>query len=148
MSSALKDWLKHGWLKPHKTSSQEIADLLAVADSDLTACKTPGLHNDWRFNIAYNAALQLSSAALAISGYQAERTNHHYRVIDSLSHTLAVDSKTIEKFDLFRKKRNISDYERADMISDTEADEMIALAMSLRRGLIAWIRKYHPSLKA
>ena len=55
---------------------------------------------------------------------------------------------TIEKFDLFRKRRNISDYERADMISDIEADEMIALAMSLPRGLIAWIRKYHPSLKA
>src|SRR5205807_308274 len=127
MSSSLKDWLKFGWLKEHKTSPRELADLLAVADRDLIACKTPALHNDWRFNIAYNAALQLASAALAVSGYQAERANHHYRVIDSLSHTLGTDAPTVTQFDTFRKKRNISDYERAGAISDADADEMIVL---------------------
>jgi hypothetical protein len=65
---------------------------LAVADRDLGASKTPGLHNDWGFNIAYNAALQIATAALAASGYQAERANHHYRVIDSLSLTLGTES--------------------------------------------------------
>jgi hypothetical protein len=38
----------------------------------LAASKTPGLHTDWRFNIAYSAALQLASAALAAAGYQAK----------------------------------------------------------------------------
>src|SRR5712691_3923125 len=131
MSSALQDWLKFGWLKEHKTSPEEVAALLAVADRDLTACQTPDLHNDWRFNIAYNAGLQLASAALAISGYQAERANHHYRVIESLAYTLGTDAATIKKFDTYRKKRNISDYERADTISDAEADDMIALAERL-----------------
>lgn len=147
MSDSLKDWLKFGWLKEHKSSPGEVADLLSVADRDLAACGTPGLHNDWRFNIAYNAALQLASAALAISGYQAERAGHHYRVIDSLSHTLGTDSATVKKFDTFRKKRNISDYERADTISDAEADDMIALAERLRRDLTSWIRKDHPEFK-
>ena len=147
MSGILKDWRKFGWLKEHKTSREEIAELLAVADRDLTACKTPGLHNDWRFNIAYNAALQLAAAALAISGYQAERQNHHYRVIDSLAHTLGVDGGTVKIFDTFRKKRNIADYERADTISDAEAAGMIALAEKLRRDLISWIRKNHPDFK-
>ena len=31
----LQDWRNFGWLKDHETSSQEIADLLAVADRDL-----------------------------------------------------------------------------------------------------------------
>lgn len=70
MSATLQDWLKFGWLKEHTTSRQEIADLFAVADRDLAASKTPGLHNDWRFNIAYNAALQVASAALAAAGYR------------------------------------------------------------------------------
>jgi hypothetical protein len=35
-----------------------------------------GLHPDWAFNIAYNAALQVATAALAAAGYQAERLNH------------------------------------------------------------------------
>jgi hypothetical protein len=112
MSASLKDWHKFGWLKEHKTSPQEIADLFAVADRDLAASKTPGLHNDWRFNIACNAALQLASAALAAAGYQAERSNHHYRVIESMGLTLGVDAATLKMFDTFRKKRNISDYER------------------------------------
>src|SRR5229473_3583642 len=144
MSANLKDWLKFGWLKEHKTSGQEIADLFAVGDRDLGACKTPGLHNDWRFNIAYNAALQLASAALAAAGYQAERSNHHYRVIDSLGLTLGVDAATIKMFDTFRKKRNISDYERTGAISDLESEEMGQLAERLRLEVEVWIRKNHP----
>ncbi|MGA2609525.1 MAG: hypothetical protein ABSH01_18960 [Terriglobia bacterium] len=89
---SLADWQKFGWLKAHKTNRNEIAELMAVVDRDLAASKTPGLHNDWSFNIAYNAALQLATAALAASGYQAERANRHYRVIDSLSLTLGTDA--------------------------------------------------------
>ena len=59
---SLEDWQKFGWLKAHKTNRNEIAELLAVADRDLGASKTPGLHNDWGFNIAYNAALQVATA--------------------------------------------------------------------------------------
>ena len=62
---SLKDWLKNGWLVEHKTSPQEITDLLGVMDRDLADCETPGLSPDWRLNIAYNAALQAATAALA-----------------------------------------------------------------------------------
>jgi hypothetical protein len=141
---SLQDWLKFGWLKEHKTSRQEIADLFAVADRDLKACQTPDLVPDWQFNIAYNAALQLASAALAVAGYDAERGNHHYRVIQSLELTLGVDATVIRKFDVFRKKRNITDYERADTISETEAEEMRQLAETLRISVEAWVRKNHP----
>lgn len=122
-----------------------MADLFAVADRDLAACRTPSLHTDWRFNIAYNAALQLATSALAAAGFQAERSNHHYRVIESLALTIGADSATITKFDVFRKKRNISDYERADVVSDFEADEMRRLAEKLRTDVQAWIRKTHPT---
>lgn len=144
MSTGLQDWLKFGWLKDHNPSREEIGDLFAVADRDLAASKTPALHTDWRFNIAYNAALQLASAALAAAGYQAERSNHHYRVIESLGLTIGLDAATIRKFDAFRKKRNISDYERAGGVSDLEADEMFQLAERLRAEVEAWLRENHP----
>src|SRR4030081_3454895 len=99
MSTSLQDWLKYGGLKKHQTSRQEIAALFDLADRDLSASKTLGLHSDWRFNIAYNAALQLAAAALAAAGYQPERSNHHYRVIDSLGLTLGVDAVTIKALD-------------------------------------------------
>jgi len=99
---------------------------------------------DWQFNIAYNAALQPATAALAAAGYEAERVNHHYRVIHSLEFTLGIDSTVIRKFDIFRNKPNISDYERADTISETEAGEMRQLAETLRGSVASWIRKIHP----
>jgi hypothetical protein len=91
--------------------------------------------------------LQLATAALGISGYKAERGNHHYRTIDSLAHTLGTDATTIRKFDMFRKKRNVSDYEHADTISDAEADAMRRLAEKLRVDLTTWIDRNHPSYK-
>jgi hypothetical protein len=136
--------MEHGWLRPHKTSREEIAALFAVADRDLEACRTAGLVADWRFNIAYNAALQLASAALAAAGYLAERSSHHFRVIQSLEFTIGADAGTLRKFDLFRKKRNIADYERAESVSDLEAEQMRLLAASLRSSVAAWIKKDYP----
>ncbi len=120
---------------------------MAIADRDLSASKTPGLHHDWSFNIAYNAALQLATAALAACGYQAERANHHYRVIDSLSLTLGTDAETIKKFDIFRKKRNISDYERVGTVSSREVEEIQLLAERLRAEFELWLWNNHPELK-
>jgi hypothetical protein len=141
---SLQEWVKFGWVRPHTTSAREIEDLFALADRDLDACETPGLVPDWRFNIAYNAALQLATAALCASGFVAERGSHHLRVIYSLEFTIGADATTIRKLDLFRKKRNISDYERAGSVSDAEIQEMAKLARRLRREVAAWIRTEQP----
>jgi hypothetical protein len=45
---------------------------------------------------------------------------------------------------VFRKKRNITDYEKADTISDIEAEEMRQVAETLRREVEAWVRNQHP----
>jgi len=45
-----------------------------------------------------------------------------------------------------RKLRNASDYERAGLISDTEADGMLKLALRLRKEVEAWIRANYPTL--
>lgn len=84
---------------------------------------------------------------LAACGYQAERSNHHFRVIDSLPLTLGTDAATVRKFDIFRKKRNISDYERAGTVSAEEAREMSVLAQKLREDLVVWLDTTHPELK-
>ena len=146
MNVSLKDWLRNGWLVDHQTSPQEIGELLGVTDRDLDACQTPALNTDWRFGIAYNAALQAATAALAASGYRATREAHHYRVIQSLAYTIKADQNLIHKFDRFRKKRNIGGYERIGAVSDMEAGEMFNLAKSLREEVEQWLQKYHPDL--
>jgi hypothetical protein len=51
-----------------------------------------------------------------------------------------------QKLDAFRKKRNISEYNHAGVITAIELDEMIVLAGNLRRSVEAWIVAEFPSL--
>jgi hypothetical protein len=97
-------------------------------------------------NIAYNAALQVATAALAAAGYRASRDSHHFRVIQSLHETVGTDSSTVATFDAFRKKRNITGYERVGTVSDADATAMRTLAVRLRDEVIDWLRRHHGSL--
>jgi len=81
----LEDWLRSGFLRTHRSSRQEIAELLAISD-------------------------------------------------------------TVEQFDRFRKKRNLSAYERSGAISDQEAEEMRSLAERLREAVGQWIQTAHPEI--
>jgi hypothetical protein len=143
---SLNDWLKAQWLTEHKTSPEEIADLFAVVDRDLKACTAEGLDDDWRLAIAYNAALQCATIALAACGYRSGREAHHHRVIQSLAHTIGADAKLVTQLDAFRKKRNVGDYEQAGLITETEAAEMVVLARTLRKRVADWLRENHPHL--
>ncbi len=143
---SLKNWQLSGWLVAHTTSPQEIADLLAVADRDLRDCMASGLSTNWRLSIAYNAALQAATAALAACGYRAVREAHHFRVIQSLVYTIGLEGKTVTQFDAFRKKRNIGGYERAGMVSDYEAYEMLSLAQKIRERVESWLKEKYPEL--
>jgi hypothetical protein len=49
---------------------EEIASLPALVERDLANATVAGLADDWKFNIAYYAALQ---AALAATGFRAAR---------------------------------------------------------------------------
>ena len=55
---SLQEWLANGWLRPHKTDLQELRGLLAIVDRDIADAHISGLSVDWRFGIAYNAALK------------------------------------------------------------------------------------------
>ena len=115
-------------------------------DRDLKECQAKGLGADWRFAIAYNAALQAANTALAAAGYRATRDSHHYRVFQSLEYTIKAEPKLIQRLDAFRKKRNLSSYETSGTVSDGEAKEMPALATELRAEVERWIRAEHPEL--
>ena len=52
----------------------------------------------------------------------------------------------IAGLDGFRKKRNISDYDRSGAVSDQEAREMFILARTLRKSVGDWLKKNHPVL--
>lgn len=143
---SLHDWQKNSWLVTHETSTQEITALLAIVARDLANAGLVGLAEDWKLNIAYNAALQAATAALAAAGYRAAREQHHYRTIQSLALTINWPAAKVARLDRFRQKRNIGGYETAGLVSEREAREMHDLAASLRDDVLAWLSKNHPKL--
>jgi hypothetical protein len=61
---SLKDWAANGWLRPHQSSKQEVHDLFVIVDRDLKDAADGHISADWRFGIAYNAALKLCTILL------------------------------------------------------------------------------------
>lgn len=144
---SLSDWERSAWLTRHTTSPQEIDDLLAIVNRDLQDSVLGDLSADWRLNIAYNAALQAAKAALAASGYRtAKGTNAHHHTIQSLALTVGLDASSVRRLEVFRKRRNTTEYDHAGVTSQGEAEEMRVLAEAVRDKVVAWITANSPEL--
>jgi len=146
MSVSLQDWLANGWLKKHQTSRREIQNLLNLVDRDLRDSRTPGLSADAKLSLAYEAALQAASAALAAAGFRTAAESHHYRTIQSLAHTIEADASFVSELDHFRVKRNTVKYELAGTASEADARRIVSLAERLSEDVLGWLREKHPRL--
>lgn len=143
---SLQDWAKNGWLRPHKITRQEVVDLLGVVDRDLKDSQRD-LSPDWKFGIAYNAALQLCTILLNASGYRPDKLQAHYRTLQSLPLTLGSDRKDdADYLDTCRKTRNTAEYDSAGVTREDDAKELIEFAQRLREDVVAWLKKTHPEL--
>ena len=114
---------------------------------DLDDSRARDVSADWRFNIAYNAALQSAKAALAAAGYRVARgADNHNRTLESLSLTVGLDASSVRRLHVFRKRRNTTEYDHAGVTSEAEADEVRALAESVRDQVVRWIEETRPDL--
>ena len=143
---SLKQWENNGWLRPHATSRQEIEGLLSIVERDLADAEGD-ISADWRFGIAYNAALKLCTILLHASGYRPERTLQHYRAIAALPLILGDERKDdADYLETCRRKRNTAEYEMVGVASEQDASELATFVASLRDDVIEWLRKNNPSL--
>jgi hypothetical protein len=125
----LKDWEANGWLRPHKTSRQEIGNLLAIVRRDLTDARSEAISSDWRFGIAYNAALKLCTILLYAEGYRPLQNLAHYRTLQALPLILGRDRKADTNYlETCRTKRNTVEYDYAGGATDADANELIEFA--------------------
>jgi len=83
---------------------------------------------------------------LLASGYRTKGEGHHYRVIQSLAYTINLSTEMIDHLDGFRKMRNVSDYERAGVVSEQAAEELLTLAKQLQKIVIEWLQSKYPEL--
>jgi len=143
----LKQWADNGWLRPHRSSRQEVADLLSIVDRDLDDATQTAISADWRFGIAYNAALKLCTLLLHASGWRPEKLLQHYRTIHALPLVLGVARKhDAEYLESCRKKRNMVEYDVAGAATAADAAELRTFAAALRADVLTWLKSEHPEL--
>ena len=133
-------------VQTHATTKRELDDLLAVIDRDLQDAGVPGLSADRSFATSYNAALQTAKMAIACAGYRVIAKKGHHQVSFEGAE-LAVGpstSKLAAYFETCRRKRNTLDYDVANVVSDTEAVELLQKAQEFRQEVETWIAKNHP----
>ncbi|MEW5825579.1 MAG: hypothetical protein AB1778_02005 [Candidatus Bipolaricaulota bacterium] len=144
---SLTEWLQHRFLAAHATSPQEIADLLAITRRDLREASSATHCPEWKLAIAFNAALQAATTALAAAGYRAAKgSGHHHYTLQSLRFTVGLDSETLLMLQTVKRKRDKSDYERAGGVSAQEALDAIALATQVVTRVREWLQAEHPDL--
>jgi hypothetical protein len=133
----------------HRTSKRELDEIRAVIERDLGDAQIAGLSADRRFATAYNAALQTASMAIACAGYRVTAKAGHHRVtIDAI--TLAVGNSGQQYADYLetcRRKRNVIDYLRAHVATDSEADEIVRMTTEFNQFVESWIKSKFPSMK-
>jgi uncharacterized protein (UPF0332 family) len=142
----LKQWADNGWLKPHRTSRKEISSLLRIVERDLDDAQGD-ISSDWRFGIAYNAALKLCRILLCAEGYRPSHELQHYRTLAALPEILGGGKKQdAEYLNDCRKKRNIVEYDDVGGASKSDADELIGFVKEFKDEVIAWLKKNYPEL--
>lgn len=141
----LKDWQSNGWLKTHRTAPGQIADLFAIVDRDIHDAQTEDLTSDWKFGIAYNAALKLCTILLYAEGYRTESNLAHYRTIQALPLVLGEERRPdAEYLETCRVKRNRVEYDAIDQATPEQAAELILFAQELKGAVCVWLKARHP----
>lgn len=144
-----KRWLAEGRIRAHRPTRRELEEVRAVVDRDLADAALAGLSADRKFATAYNAVLQLSKMVIACEGYRvAPAAGHHQLTLEAAAHALGSASRALlDYFDLCRRKRNLIDYDAAEVASETEAEELLNRVREFDDIVEAWISRNHSGLR-
>jgi hypothetical protein len=121
----------------------------ALVARDLADAGIAGLSADRRFATAYNAALQAANMAIACAGYRVTaKTGHHKITFNSANLALGSGAGNYaDYFETCRRKRNVIDYTRSHVATETEANEIVEKATEFGEFVEAWIDLKFPDFK-
>jgi hypothetical protein len=117
-----------------------------IADASIEA-----LSDDRRFATAYNAVLQLSTMALACAGYRVgSGAGHHLKTFEAVKAVIGTPETEhlANYFDICRRKRNNIDYDSAQVVSETEASEILKKTREFQTLVEDWIANNYPAFKS
>lgn len=137
---SLKKFISNGFILKESIHKDTIAKLLKIADRDIKEASERCHEIDWQFAIAYNAALQLATLVLRVSGYRAStKVGHHWATFTVLPDILGEDFREVaDYFNSCRTKRNTMEYCDSGTITSNEAEKLIREVKAFKIKVLAW----------
>ncbi|MDP2142187.1 MAG: DNA-binding protein [Gammaproteobacteria bacterium] len=127
-------------LEKVKPDAEMIQRLISAAERNLRDARVISISPENRFDAAYKAIMQLSNAALLANGFRTltSQPGHHMTMIQSLRHTIGLDTQSVIVLDALRKQRNVADYS-GDTIPEGTVGECISRAEFLFENVRMWM---------
>ena len=138
-------------LERHTTSASEIASLRKLIARDMNDAAVPGLSADRTFATAYNAVLLLSKIALACAGYRVSSAlpGHHQTTFEAANIVLGPAARQLTSyFETCQRKRNVIDYDLAEVVTESQAEELLEKAAEYQKLVDAWVARKHRKNKS
>lgn len=133
-------------LQRHRSTRQEIADLLNAARRALHDARIEEMSPDGRFISAYHGMLSLATAVLAASGFRATGLGKHATTIQVLPLLMKNTSQLAAYLEVCRRKRNEAVYERAGVVTVSEAEELAEALEQFIGEVRNWLNAHYPDL--
>ena len=121
-------------LKVEPASNAEVATLLQRATTLSSDAGNTSLAPASRFNLAYDAAFALATAALRLRGYRPDETRGHRAIVfQSLPHTVGAPVELWSARSAAHDRRNALAYSAAMSPSQAEVADLLAHTRALDR---------------
>lgn len=125
----LSDLLKRNLVEKFQSDPTQIKNELEIAKNDLNAAKKMLTIQEWGWahNAAYNAMLQAGRALMFAKGYRPKTQEHHLAVVSFMEavYSAKFSDDSLNSFSKARLRRNESLYDRAGLISEKQARNLV-----------------------
>jgi len=134
-------------LEEAETDRQELARYLDRIRRKLADSRQTNISLDSRFDVAFEALLQIALAALRARGYRTTSgAGHQQLAIQALPKTIGIPPGEVRTLDEFRKRRSAGLYLADFEPSAAEVEALVAAADRLQKQLVAWLKAHRPGL--
>jgi hypothetical protein len=129
------------------TDRTEIQSLRDVAKRGLSDALVSGLSDDGRFGHAYDAARIFATMVIRASGYRVKtQSGGHHNTFLALRAADPVFAKMAVYLDACRRKRNDLLYSQANVVTASQAEDLLARTTAFSTEVEVWLKKHYSAL--
>lgn len=135
-------------LQREPSNAAEIQRFLAKIAAKLADARQDSISLDSRFDLAYEAVLQLGLVALRLHDLRPDsRGGHHVLALQTLNTSVGYPREKLRLLDEFRRQRASGLYDGSFVPTQTELNELLKTVAELLAHIEAWIHQNRPEFK-